>query len=111
MVLRGGNEVDELANLSLIGGLEKLFVSASAVDCDDSAYLVEELQEVSVDWVAAEVGLKEVVDGAFEHEGVVDGDRANALDAEPAWLAAAREALVHHVVRNEEVRLKLKWIG
>lgn len=68
---------------------------------------MEELEEVHVVWLGAEVLLEEEVDRALEHERVVDHDVAHALDAVPARLAAARYRLVHHVVRHEEERLQL----
>ena len=69
---------------------------------------MEDLEEVNVARVLAEVLLEEEVDGALEHEGVVDGDVVHALDAVPAGLTAAGDGLVHHVVRDEEERLELQ---
>ena len=63
---------------------------------------MEELNHVRVAGVAAEVFLEEYVYGGFEHEGVVDGDHADARFAVPARLAAARYGGVHYVVGDEE---------
>lgn len=88
LVLRGGEQVAQLAKLGLEGGL------------------VEELDEVDVGGVGAEVLLEEGVDGGLEHEGVVDGDHADTLLAVPAGLATAGDARVHDVVRDEEEGLE-----
>ena len=53
-----------------------------------------------------EVFLEQDVDGRFEHEGVVDGDHADARVAVPAWLPAPRYGGVHYVVRDEEEGLQ-----
>ena len=74
------DKVDELADLGLEGGV------------------VEELKEVDVVGLGAEVLLEKVVDGTLEHERVVDGDKVHALYAEPTWLSATSDRLVHHVV-------------
>lgn len=68
---------------------------------------MEELDEVDVRRVRAEVLLEQPVDRRLEDERVVDGDEADALVAVPARLAAARDARVHDVVRHEEERLQL----
>ena len=68
--------------------------------------LVEELEQVDVARVVAEVLFEEHVDGALEQEGVVDGHHADAVLAVPARLAAARDAAVHDVVRDEEEGLE-----
>ncbi|KND93990.1 hypothetical protein TOPH_01615 [Tolypocladium ophioglossoides CBS 100239] len=87
-VLGGGEQVAELAHLGLEGGLE------------------EELDEVDVGGVGAEELLEEDVDGRLEDEGVVDGDHADAVLAVPAGLAAAGDAAVHDVVRDEKEGLE-----
>ena len=51
--------------------------------------------------------LEEVVDGALEHEGVVNGDEVDALNTEPTGLSSTGDGLIHHVVGNEEERLEL----
>ena len=81
-------QVTELADLRLEGGG------------------VEEVDDVGVVGVGAEVFLQEDVDGHFEHEGVVDGDHAHALLAVPARLAPARYGRVHDVVRDQEEGLE-----
>ena len=67
---------------------------------------VEELEKVGVAVLAPEVLFEEVVDGAFEHEGVVDGDHADFGHEVPAGLAAPRFAGVHDVVADEEEGLE-----
>ena len=69
---------------------------------------MEDVEEIDVVRLGAEVLLEEEVNGALEHEGVVDRDVVHALDAIPAGLAAAGDGLVHHVVRDEEERLELQ---
>jgi hypothetical protein len=53
------------------------------------------------------VGFEDVINGGLEHEGVVDSDVTDAIHTEPARLTATSEGLIHNVVRNEEIRLKL----
>lgn len=72
-------------------------------------HIVEELEEVDVVRLLAEVLLEEKVDGHLEHAPVVDGDISDALDAEPARLPAAGDAGVHNVVCDEEERLELSY--
>lgn len=88
LVLWGGEQVAQLAHFGLEGGL------------------VEELDNVDVGRVAAEVFPEEHVDARLEDEGVVDGDHADALLAVPAGLAATGDAPIHHVVRYEEEGLQ-----
>lgn len=76
-----------------------------------TTHVVEELQEMDVIGLGAEMLLEEEVDGALEHERVVDRDVIHALHAEPAGLAAAGDGLVHHVVRHKEERLQLSIPG
>lgn len=87
-VLGRGEQVAELAEL----GLERA--------------LVEELDELDVAGVVAEVLLEDDVDAGLEQERVVDGDHADALLAVPTGLAAARDAAVHDVVGDEEEGLE-----
>ena len=63
---------------------------------------VEELEEVDVRRVTAEVFLQQDVDSRLEHEGVVDGDHGDAGLAVPTGLPASCEGGVHDVVRDEE---------
>lgn len=88
LVLGGGEQVAELAELGLVGDL------------------VEELNEVNVGRVSAEELLEQGVDARLEDEGVVDGDHADTLLAVPAGFAAAGDAAVHDVVRDEEEGLE-----
>ena len=88
VVLGRRQQVARLADLSLEGDL------------------VEELEQVDVRRVGAEVLLQQDVDGRFEHEGVVDGDHADARLPVPARLPAPRERGVHDVVRDEEEGLE-----
>lgn len=52
--------------------------------------------------------VQEGVDGGLEKDGVVDGHRADLIALVPAWLSAASGRAVHHVVGDEEERLKLE---
>ena len=76
----------------------------------DATHLVEQLNELHIRGMLPEVLLQKPVDRALEEERVVDRDEADALGAVPARLAAAGDARVHHVVRDEEERLEL-WRG
>ena len=49
------------------------------LESQEGTHLVEELEEVDVVLLLPEVLLEEVVDGGLEHEGVVDGDVADAV--------------------------------
>jgi hypothetical protein len=88
MVFGCGEEVAGLSEL----GLESDFL--------------EQLDEVDVCGVGAEVLLQEDEDGGLEHEGVVDGDHADAGLEVPAGLTAAGLGGVHDVVGDEEEGLK-----
>ena len=88
VVLWCGEQVAGLAELGLEGDL------------------VEELHQVDVGGVLAEVLLEENVDGGLEHEGVVDGDHADTVLAVPTWGAAAGDGAVHDIVGDEEEALK-----
>ena len=68
---------------------------------------MEELHEVDVRRVLAEVLFQEPVDRCLEQESVVDRNEPDALVAEPAGLTATCDARVHEVVRDEEERLQL----
>lgn len=59
---------------------------------------LEELDDVDVGGVAAEVLLEEDEDGGFEHEGVVDGNHADVGLEVPAGLATAGLGRVHDIV-------------
>jgi len=88
VVLGRGEEVAQLAQLGLEGDL------------------VEEVDQVDVGRVGAEVGAQEDVEGGFEHEGVVDGHHAYPRLAVPAGVAPSRVGGVHDVVADEEEGLE-----
>lgn len=88
LVLRGGQQVAELAHLGLEGSL------------------MEELKKVNIGRVGAEELLEESVDDGLEHESIVDGDHTNTILAVPAGLATAGDAAVHNVVGDEEEGLE-----
>ena len=88
VVFRGGDEVAELAQFCLEGDF------------------VEELDEVDVRGVRAEVLLQDEVDGGLEHECVVDRDHAHTVLPVPAGLPAAGYRAVHDVVADEEEGLQ-----
>jgi hypothetical protein len=67
---------------------------------------LEELDEVDVRGVAAEVLLEQDEDGGLEHESVVDGDHTDVGGEVPAGLAAAGLGRVHDVVGDEEEGLQ-----
>lgn len=56
VVFRRGNEIDQLAELSLKGSLK------------------EEFHQVDIVFLAPEVLLEEIIDGGFKHESVVDSN-------------------------------------
>lgn len=68
---------------------------------------MEELEQPDVVGLFAEVLLQEEVDGCLEHKCIVDRDVADAFYAVPAGLSTSSDALVHHIVRDQEVRLEL----
>lgn len=72
---------------------------------------MEELEEMHVARLAAEVLLQQPVDGGLEHERVVHSDQAYTFGAVPARLAAPGGACVHEVVRDEEDGLELWTIN
>ena len=88
VVLGGGDQITQLTELSLEGGL------------------MEELNEVNVGGVRAEALLQDHVDSRLQHEGVVDGNQTNILLAVPAGLATAGDGAVHDIVADQEEGLK-----
>lgn len=64
------------------------------LECD----FVEQLDEINVCGVLAEVFLKEAVDGRFKQEGVVDGNHSDVWLAVPAWRTSSSDAAVHDIV-------------
>lgn len=88
VVLRGGDQIAELTQLSLPGDL------------------MEELDDVDVGGVGAEALLEDEVDGPLEHEGVVDGDQADTLVAVPAGQTTAGDGAIHEVIADEEESLE-----
>ena len=87
-VLRGGEEIAQLADFGLVGDL------------------VEQLEEVDVGLVRAEVLLQQGVDGSLKQKGVVDGNHANTVLEVPAGLASTGDAAVHYIVGDEEEGLE-----
>ncbi len=90
LVLRSSDQIDELPHLRLERRLQ------------------EELQNINIVALPAEMLLEKVIDRSLEHERVVYGDLADFGDAVPAGLASARDGRVHHVVRDEEEGLELR---
>lgn len=84
----GSDQVTKLTQLSLPGGL------------------VEELDQVNVGGVRAEALLEDKVDGGFQHEGIVDGNEADALLAVPAGLTTAGDGAVHNIITHQEESLQ-----
>lgn len=102
VVFWGGDEIQQLADFSLERSLHRPCHQHSSVRISkkDIAYLEEELKEVNVRRFLTEVFLEEVVNGSFEHERIVDGDKVHSLGAVPARLATTGDARVHKVVRD-----------
>jgi len=69
-------------------------------------HLVEELQQAQVLRRAAKELLEHLEQVRLQQEAVVDGRQAHLGDLVPAGLAAARDAAVHDVVRDEEEGLQ-----
>jgi hypothetical protein len=88
VILGRGEQIASLAKLGLEGDF------------------LEELDEVDVRSVGAEVLLEEDEDGGLEHEGVVNGDHADFGCEVPAGLATAGLGRVHDVVGDEEEGLQ-----
>jgi hypothetical protein len=105
-IFRCRDQVYKLTHLCLVADLKhSSALWACGGHCD--SHPVEEFQQVDVVLLSPEVGLNEMVDGALEHEGVVDGDVPDPVYAIPAGLASSCDRLVHHVVRDEEEGLEL----
>lgn len=117
-------QIDQLPHLRLERGLQ--IVSSCATNSKTlSAHLEEELDNVNVIGFFPEVRLEQLVNSRLEHESVVDGNVAHSGLSQddqyvpftpfftptyrfvPARLATSGDAGVHHVVRDEEVRLEL----
>lgn len=59
---------------------------------------MKEVDQVHVVALFFEVQLQQVVNGAFEHERVVNRDHAHLLNPVPARLTATGDRPVHYVV-------------
>jgi len=93
-VFRSGDQVDQLTQLGLESDLQTSssgFTKKKSVDQLDSSHLsrrrgrhlmitdiVEELEQVDVVFLPTEMFLEQKVDGAFQHERVVDGNVPDA---------------------------------
>jgi hypothetical protein len=88
VVFRGGQQIASLAQLGLEGDF------------------VEQLHQVDVVAVLAEVLLEQDVNGALEHKSIVDGNHADVGHEVPARRTTAGLGRVHDVVRDEEEGLQ-----
>lgn len=88
LVFGGGDQVAQLAQFGLPGDL------------------VEQLEEIDVGGVRAEVLLQDDIDSGLEHEGVVDGNHAHSVVAVPAGLTTTGDGAIHHVIADQEESLK-----
>jgi hypothetical protein len=88
VVFRGSQQVAGLAQLGLEGDF------------------VEQLHQVDVVAILAEVLLEQDVNGALEHESIVDGNHADVGHKVPAGRTTAGLGRVHDVVRDEEEGLQ-----
>lgn len=88
LILGGGDQVTELTQLSL------------------PSSLMEEIDEVGVGGVRAEVLLKNDINRRFEQEGIVNGDQTDTFLTVPAWLTTTGDRAVHNVVADQEESLE-----
>ena len=95
-----------------------------------STYLMEKFNQVNIVLLLTEVLLEEVIDGSFKHERIVDSDVSDAFlrseaeiwlegqeksrnegeaahDSVPTRLSSTSHTLIHHIISDEEVSLKL----
>jgi hypothetical protein len=79
---------------------------ASLAELGLESDFVEQLHQVDVVLVLAEVLFEQDVDGALEHKGVIDGDHADRGHQVPAGRATTRLGRVHNVVRDQEEGLE-----
>lgn len=70
--------------------------------------LMEEFDKINVIVGVTEVLFQEMVNAGFKQKGVIDGNHANPVLAEPAWLTATSDGGVHNVIRNQKECLQLK---
>ncbi len=70
--------------------------------------VMENLDEVHVIRLPAEIGLEKVVYRALQHERIVDRDQADAWGAVPTRLPPTSYRAIHHVVADEEKCLQLR---
>lgn len=80
MIFGGSDQVDELSHLRLI------------------SRFVEELDKVDIITLLSEIGLDEVVNRRFEHEGVVDSDKPDLRLLIPARLSSTSEGSIHDII-------------
>lgn len=120
-----GEQIDQLSHLRLERGLQMGQLGSERRKHLSPAHLEEELDNVNVVRFFPKVRLEQLVDSCLEHESVVDGNVADSGLRQcqlcnprtlsfirtyrfvPARLATSGDAGVHHVVRDEKVRLEL----
>ena len=88
LVLRRSEQIAQLTNL----GLERNFV--------------EQLKQIDVRRVTADVLLEEGVNGGFKQKGVVDGDHSNLWLAVPAGCSSSGDTAIHDIIGDEEEGLE-----
>jgi len=94
----------EVVEVDVILGRSEQIASLAKLGLEGD--FLEELNEVDVGGVVAEVLLEEDEDGGLEHKGVVDGDHADVGREVPTGLATAGLGGIHDVVGNEEEGLE-----
>jgi hypothetical protein len=67
---------------------------------------VEELNDVNVGRVGAELFLQDDIDAGLEEESVVDRDETNSRLTVPAGLTAPGDGAIHKVITDQEESLK-----
>lgn len=88
LVFGGRDQITQLAQFRLPGNL------------------VEQLEEVDVCRVRAEMLLEDNIDSGLEHKGIVDGNQTDTLLTVPTGLATTSDGAVHHVITDQEESLQ-----
>lgn len=122
VVQRKGNGEIEAVVCRLVGHDEHVFLHGEVVQVDFvfggrdkiaqlaqfrlPGSLVEQLEEVDVCRVRAEMLLEDDIDTGLEHKGIVDGNQTDTLLTVPTGLATTSDGAVHHVITDQEESLE-----
>ena len=72
---------------------------------------MKHVHEGDILWPVAKVCTDEIEDGSLNNPRVVDGAAADYGDTVPARTASTSNGLVHYIVKDKGVCVRLKWMS